>query len=90
MNWGLFSDRYGFDKNTLMLFRINLAFDIDSFTRNPLGKFAGYYLAFLKSPKRKKEEKGFIYFLIHAAGRVSLSYLMFVAYIYHFFIPKEK
>lgn len=74
-----------------MRFRVNLSFDIDSFTRNPLGKYAGYYLAFLKSPKRdKSQEKGFIYFLIHTAGRISLAYLTFVAYIYHFFLPKKS
>ncbi|OGG19035.1 hypothetical protein A3D78_06735 [Candidatus Gottesmanbacteria bacterium RIFCSPHIGHO2_02_FULL_39_14] len=74
-----------------MHFRINLTFDLDAFTKNPLGKYAVYYLIFLKSPKRdKKQETGIIYLLLHAIGKISLVYLRIVAYIYHLFLQKEK
>jgi len=64
-----------------MIFRVNLSFDLESFTRNPIGKYAGYYLMFLKSPKRdKNQEKGFIYFFLHTIGKLSLVYLTIIAY----------
>ncbi len=74
-----------------MRFRINLTFDLNSFINNPLGKYAGYYIRYLESPKKdEKKEPGYIIFLLHAIGKISLVYLRFVAYLYHFFLPKEK
>lgn len=40
-----------------MIIRFNFIFDIDSFTNNPLSKYAGYYSVYLKSFKSDKQKE---------------------------------